>query len=393
MTSAGGVRQYGAVVTEPASPKALVRPALVGLLVAVGLLESLTVDPESSPRSVVVLCTLAATSLMSLWWRFPEVSAAAAIGAIAVKDAYGGPGEMLTLLLCGVLSMFGVGARLPALRATCGLAGLLALAAVGVLAGPESAASELVFSAIAIGLPWGAGRLLRASRQHAAVLQELADSREREAGDQVRLAIADERSRIAREVHDLVGHSVSTMILQAGAAEEVLGRRPDDALGALRAVQATGRGALDDLHRVLGLLHPEPEVAGHAPVPGLDRLPELLATFGHARLDVHADVPCGLSGLPDGVSLAAYRIVQEALTNVARHAGVSEARLTIERSDEDLHLVISDEGRGSGSTGRVGQGLIGIRQRVAMYDGAVSLGPAPGGGYRVDVRLPLGNGS
>ena len=221
MTSAASPRQYGAGVTEPAPPPALVRHGLVALLVAAGLVESLTVDPEDSPRAVVVLCTLAATCLMSLWWRLPEVSAAAAIGAIAVKDAFGGPGEVLTLLVCGVLATFGVGSRLPARRATWALAGLLTLAAVGVFLGPESAVSELVFSAIAIGLPWSAGRLVRASRDHASLVQELAESREREARDQARFAIADERARIAREVHDLVGHSVSTMILQAGAAEEV----------------------------------------------------------------------------------------------------------------------------------------------------------------------------
>ena len=326
---------------------------------------------------------------MSLWWRTPEISAGVAIGAIAVKDATGGPGEMLALLVCGVLATFGVGLRLSASRSRWGLAGLLALAGVGVLLGPESAPSELVFSAIVIALPWGAGRLLRASRHHTLVLEELAASREREATDQVRLAAADERGRIAREVHDLVGHSVSTMIVQAGAAEEVVARQPADAVRSLQAVQETGRSALEDLHRVLGLLHEGSDGVEHSPVPGLDRLPDLLATFRHARVDVRTDLRGDFSDLPEGISLAAYRIVQEALTNVVRHTDGAVARLLVERDERELCLEINDDGPGSSESIRVGHGLIGIRQRVSMYDGHVETGPGPDGGFRVAVRLPL----
>lgn len=369
----------------------LVVAALVALLVAAGQLEAWMLDAEDSPRLVLVGCALVATAAMGLWWRAPEISAAAAIGAIAVKDAAGGPGEMLALLVCGVLATFGVGLRLSVRRSRWGLLGLMVLASAGVLSGPESAPSELVFSAIVIVLPWGAGRLLRASRHHTGILEELAASREREAADQSRLAAADERERIAREVHDLVGHSVSTMILQAGAAEEVLARSPEDARASLQAVQSTGRNALDDLHGVLGLLRgaDRPDDISREPVPGLDRLDALVETFRLARIEVECEVTGPIRDLPEGISLAAYRIVQECLTNVSRHAPSARACVRIERSVDELRIEVVDDGPGLVPTDRSGQGLRGIRDRVLMYDGELEALSPPAGGFRVAVRLPL----
>lgn len=390
LTHADPEQQYRQAVATPFHDRRrLLSGVLVLLVVVAGQVEAWAVDPEGSPRVVIVLCLLAATVSLAAWWRAPSISAFTVIGALVIKEAFDGPGEVIVLLLCGVLATFAVGLRLSPLRSRVTLAGLLALAAVGVLVGPENAPSELLFSAIVIGGPWAAGVLLRTSHRHADVLQQLAAGREREAADHLRLAAAEERSHIAREVHDLVGHSVSLMILQAGAAEEVVARSPAQATVALQSVQAIGRDALDDLHRVLGLLHERSHDGGLDPVPGLDRLEGLVGGFRAAGLDVECHVRGDIAGVPVGVSLAAFRIVQEGLTNVVRHADRSRATVRLTRSDDALELEILDEGPGATASAPDGHGLVGIRERVAMYAGQLELGAGPGGGFRIGVRLPL----
>jgi signal transduction histidine kinase len=236
-------------------------------------------------------------------------------------------------------------------------------------------------------VPWLAGRMARASRRQADRLRILAARLERERDARVRLALIDEHTRIARELHDSVAHAVSVMVLQAGAAEQVLTSAPDRARRAVRACQELGRQALGDLRRMLGVLgiH-EPVVA---PPAGLAQLDTLIAHVRQAGLPVRIEVHGTPGKLPAGVDIAASRIVQEALTNTLKHAGAVPTTVRLDYGHDALGLEIVDDGsaRRDGRLGGGGHGLIGMRERVALYGGSLEAGPRGGGGYAVRVRL------
>ena len=368
----------------------LLHAAVVVAVTVIGQAEAWTVDRQDSPREVVALCALAATGSLALVRMAPDVAAAVVVAALVVKDLFNGPGELIVLLLCGVVTAFAVGLRLSPRRARIALTALLALAALGVLVGPEKL-PELAFSTIALGAPWFAGTLVRSSREHARVLEELVVLREKEAEDRALLAAAEERNSIAREIHDLVGHSVSLMVLQAGAADEVLSRSPDAAKEALGAIQDTGRLALADLHSVLGLLRADglPRAAA-GPVPGLQQLDALLSALQRTGLDVEFEITGDVSELPASISLTAYRIIQEGLTNVVRHAEASKVQVSVDAGHGALSVQVVDDGHGGRPVRPEGHGLLGIRERVAMYDGEFSAGPRSTGGFRLRARLPVG---
>jgi signal transduction histidine kinase len=214
-----------------------------------------------------------------------------------------------------------------------------------------------------------------------------------------RWAVAEERGRIARELHDVVAHSVSVMVVQAGAARRTLAASPEQAATALGQIEQTGRQALVELRRLLGLLRDgEAGDADLAPQPSLAHLESLAAAAREAGLPVEVAVEGEPRSLPAGVDLSAYRIVQEALTNSLKHSGPSRARILVRYGAHDLRLEVRDDGPAgngmeNGPSGRSGHGLIGMRERVALFGGTLETGSLPGGGYRVAARLPLDSGS
>jgi signal transduction histidine kinase len=237
-------------------------------------------------------------------------------------------------------------------------------------------------AAVAVGMRgWrkragdSAERLLRAEAEHEA---------------QTRRAVEAERARIAGELHDVVTHNVSVMVVQAGAARSVLSSSPEQAREALLAVEASGRTAMSELRHLLGLLAP----AGRdedmlVPQPGAARVPALVERVRAAGLSVELSVT-GARDLPPGVDLAAYRVVQEALTNVIKHAGTARAAVVLEYRPDDLVITVTDDGRPvTGSGGPGGRGLIGLRERIGLYGGELDAGPRPGGGWRVRARIPV----
>lgn len=242
------------------------------------------------------MCLLAATLALGLVRVAPSVAALVVVAALVAKDLAGGPGELIVLLFCGIVTAFAVGLGLPPRRARLTLLALMAMAALGVVLGPEEP-PELAFSALALGAPWFAGTLVRAGQEHARVLEEVIVLREREGKERALLAASEERSSIAREIHDLVGHSVSLMVLQAGAAEEVLSSSPDEAVSVLGAVQETGRLALADLHRILGLLRSD-HPAGAEPLPSLGDIERLQESVTRAGLEVSCTVTGDVAALP-----------------------------------------------------------------------------------------------
>ena len=218
-----------------------------------------------------------------------------------------------------------------------------------------------------------AARLRRAAAEHEAA---------------TRRAIEAERARIAGELHDVVTHNVSVMVVQAGAARKILDSSPGEAEQALLAVEATGRAAMGELRNLLGLLSPDTDNVALRPQPGLSELDALIERVSAAGLPVELHVSGEPRPLPPGVDLAAYRVVQEALTNVLRHAGESAASVRINWG-EKLVITVSDDGRGTGG-GPPGRGLLGLRERLSLYGGDLHAGPRPGGGWQVRAAVPLG---
>jgi len=203
-----------------------------------------------------------------------------------------------------------------------------------------------------------------------------------------RRAVEAERARIAGELHDVVTHNVSVMVVQAGAARSVLGSSPGEAEKALLAVEASGRTAMTELRNLLGLLNPSAEDVALAPQPGLGELDALIGRVSAAGLPVQLQVSGTPHPLSPGADLAAYRVVQEALTNVLRHADRASAAVSVHWGDR-LFITVTDNGRGADGS-RPGRGLLGLRERVSLYGGELDAGPRPGGGWQVRAVMPTG---
>jgi signal transduction histidine kinase len=238
---------------------------------------------------------------------------------------------------------------------------------------------------------WALGDGLRSRRAYLAELEARAEHAEREQEERARRAVAEEQARIARELHDVISHNVSVMVVQAAAGGDVFATHPERAREALGSIESTGREALAELRRLLGVVRPAEANArpGFAPQPGLVRLPELVEQVATAGLEVELTVAGEPRELPAGVDLSAYRIVQEALTNTLKHARASKADVALRYGDASLELEVLDDGSGTGAGG-AGRGIIGMRERAALFGGELLAGPRPSGGFAVRARLPLG---
>jgi signal transduction histidine kinase len=239
---------------------------------------------------------------------------------------------------------------------------------------------------------WTVGRVVWSRRLYVnrleAQTEELRQARDAAAG----AAIAEERARIARDMHDVVAHGVSVMVGHAEAAEALLDR-PDRAAESLRAIQRSGRAALADLRRIVGVLRADKDSAELLPAPGLKDADELVARMTDAGLNIALEIRGEPGPLPDGVELAAYRVLQEALTNTLRHAGPTRATAIVTYGGADLTVDVCDEGPARGhirSSTTGGHGLAGARERLTLYGGELIAGPS-GAGFRVHARIPAGD--
>ena len=259
---------------------------------------------------------------------------------------------------------------------------------------------DWVTSYALLAAAWGLGELQRRRRLATAHLEQLNAQLQRERDLKARWAVAEERARIARELHDVVAHSVSVMVVQAGAARRLVDGDPAQARQALTSIESTGRQALAEMRRLLGVMRhdgearPEEAADALAPQPGLADLDALVSRARDAGLEVELQVEGAPRPLAAGVDLSAYRIVQEALTNCLKHAGAAKAIVHLCYGREDLELQVLDDGRGvvglrDADRENGGHGLIGMRERVAVFGGNLDVGPRPGGGFKVDARLPL----
>jgi signal transduction histidine kinase len=265
---------------------------------------------------------------------------------------------------------------------------------VGVIVNEWGHLGQVIPHLAVVAIAWLVGDNLRTRRAYLAQLEERAARLEREREQQATRATLEERARIARELHDVIAHNVSVMVVQASAGEDVFDSDPGRAREALAAVASTGRDALGELRRLLGVIRPgEEEALSYAPQPGIDGLGELIEQVRDTGLAVELSVDGEQRGLPEATSLCAYRIVQEALTNTLKHAAATRVRVTLRYDPGELTVRVSDNGRGvtdaaaNGSGG--GHGLIGMYERVALFGGEMQAGPSADGGYRVTARLPM----
>jgi signal transduction histidine kinase len=242
-------------------------------------------------------------------------------------------------------------------------------------------ADTVVFLALILGAPWVAGRAVRQRR--------LKDSELEQEKGRATAAIVEERALIARELHDVVAHSISVMVLQARGGRRVLESDPADARGAFAVIETTGQQALDEMRRLVGMLRTADDSLPLAPQPGLRALDTLVEQVRAAGLPVQVAIEGEPRELPPGVDVSAFRIVQEALTNALKHAGPAHANVVLRYGADDLELEISDDGRGTGDASVSGYGLVGMRERVSVYGGELHAGRRPGGGYALHARLPL----
>ncbi len=380
-------------------PAGLLPDALLALAIACFAQADLAFRLDDStpygPMPAVVASTLVATSILAL--RRVTPLATAVILAVAIA----GPMLVtpLTITLWGdflpiLVATYSVARHSVPARAFIGVAAIGVGLVVVFLRNPESGTvGNIPFVAVPLAVCFVAGRVLRARARSHSDDRARARQLEAEREEAIRVTLADERARIARELHDIVAHCVSVMVVQAGAAEDLLDRDPQKARAPLRSVQETGRQAVGELGRMLGLLRGERAQLALKPQPGTADLAELVDHMAAIGLPVELTVEGSDRPLPPGVDLTVYRIVQEALTNVLKHAAPTTAHVRLHYDDQSVRVSIRDTGRtggpGGADTNRVGHGLIGMRERVGLYGGSLETAGTPGGGFTVTAQLPL----
>ena len=363
------------------------RELLLAALLTLAALAELTLAPiDDADRTALV--PLAFVLPLSLLWRvrLPLVVLAVnlagwvAIDVIGIETTNGESADPVTLGLTLGIAVYSVGAHTgPGVPTAGGLALVGAMVALGTLSEDQSDFGDVVFFSVVFGGVWLAGRAIRRRRYRERELIV-----ERDLG--ARAAVAEERARIARELHDVVAHAISVIVLQARGARHADEGERDEALA---AIEATGADALAEMRRLLHILRAEDEEAALAPQPSLDQLDHLVGQVRDAGMPVELRVEGERRDLSPGVDLSAYRIVQEALTNALKHAGPARARVTLRYAADALELEIVDTGRGASNGPGGGNGLPGMRERVAVFGGRLDSGPQRGGGFAVRARLPL----
>ena len=292
-------------------------------------------------------------------------------------------------VVAGFAAAFLLGNLPDARQAQLGLPIVLGGAAIVVYNDPNAEAGEFVFTPLLFALGWFAGFAMRerTERAEAAELRAVQAEREREA--LARVAVAEERTRIARELHDIVAHAVSVMVLQTGAVRHRLGDADTDDARALAGVEDTGRTALAEMRRLLGAMRSDGDDVELAPQKGLADLAALGEEVSDAGLAVQVRSEGEPHPLPDALDVSAYRIVQEGLTNALKHSHGSRADVTVRYGSDDLLIEVRDDGDGGTGDGTPGYGLAGIRERVKLYGGEMTAETASEGGFVLSVRLPI----
>ncbi|MGI5349626.1 sensor histidine kinase [Streptomyces sp. CA-250714] len=362
--------------------------------------------PQGTGRQIAMIpIALALSLVVALRRRAPEKMLVLATGtglAQVIADVGPFPGNFAFLVI-----IFTVASRHTRWASRFALVGALLAPTIDTLRWPDGPRdlSEQVFGTLfmtlAFVMAWVLGDSLRTRRAYYLQLEERAKRLEKEREAQAKVAVAAERARIARELHDVVAHNVSVMIVQADGAAYVLDTSPEQTRAALETISGTGRQALAEMRRLLGVLRSgdagRRDGDEYVPQPGVDQIADLVEQVRGAGLTVDFKVEGTPHPLPSSVELTAYRIVQEALTNTRKHGGPDVgATVQLHYGDDELSVLAEDDGRGAqrelyeeGGADGLGHGLIGMRERVGMVGGALEAGPRSGGGFRIRAALPL----
>jgi signal transduction histidine kinase len=315
------------------------------------------------------------------------------VPAIVVLTALGPRGPAVITAGAVVYSIAATTQRRISLKAALGVVGGVVVGAMLAAGGPAWASVLSLPPVVVVG--WLAGENTRVRRVYAQELIERVAERERERADRALRAVADERLRIARDLHDIVAHAMSVIAIRSGVARVVLDTRPDEVREALGIIEKTSKRALAEMRLLVGVLRESEDGPELSPAPGLADLPDLIDQIGQAGVDVDLDIDSegDRPALPAGVDLSAYRIIQEALTNVVRHAGPTTAHVTVRRRPDQLEIQVIDDGAPVGrppslTPGGQGHGLVGMRERVNLFGGNLSAVPT-GHGFRVVASLPF----
>jgi signal transduction histidine kinase len=360
-------------------------------------------DQQGSSLAPALPIAVVLSTVVALRRRMPEkmlVLAVAAGLAQLVLDVPSAPEDFAMLVI--IYTVAADGARWASRFA---LIGGLCAGTLSQLRWPATEAGGLggvliaIFQTVPFALAWVLGDSIRTRRAYLAQLEERAARLEKEREAQAKVAVAAERARIARELHDVVAHNVSVMVVQADGAAYVMDTAPDQARKALETISGTGRQALAEMRRLLGVLRTGEHQEGgeYVPQPDVEQLDDLIEQCRTSGLPVDFKVEGTPRPLPSGVELTAYRIVQEALTNTRKHGGPNAgASVRLVYFDDGLGLLVEDDGKGAphelyeeGGADGQGHGLIGMRERVGMVGGTLDAGPRPGGGFRISALLPL----
>jgi signal transduction histidine kinase len=350
-------------------------------------------DAPSLPLALALPLEAGLTLILLTRRRFPFAAPAGTLIAGAVLSFV--DGSLVTFSFAGFLAALAAAfllAMLPDRRqAVIGLA--VTLAAILVVMGndPHRSSGDVFLTPLVFLAVWLAGFGLGRKLEQAQAAEERAARIERQREDEARAAVAEERARIARELHDVVGHSVSVMTVQASGVRRLLKPDQDREREALLVVEQAGREALAEMRRLVGILRRPEEAPALAPQPSLQHLERLVEQARDAGLPVDVQIEGEATELPAGIDLTAYRLVQEGLTNAIKHAKATRAEVIVRYGPDKLELVVSDDGRGfsHGSADGGGHGLVGMRERVAVYGGELEAGAKPDGGYALHARLPL----
>ncbi len=369
----------------------LARDHAVGLLgfvlAGLALIEAVG-QPHS--RSAAILAPLASLSLVACG-RFPFGAPALTLAFLAGLSILNGPAveDMTAPFFTVLLTAWAIAAFNDRRHAIAGLFLLVATLALVTSQFEEQHIGDYVWITFFVSALWLAGFVLNRRSEQGRLLAERARLAEEARAEEALRAVAEERAHIARELHDVVGHSVSVMTVQASAVRRLLLPEQEKEREALLTVEQTGREALAEMRRMVGVLRRPEEAPALAPQPSLEHLDKLVAQTREAGLPVALRIEGEPKTLPGGADLTAYRLVQEGLTNTLKHARASHAEVVVRYGDAEVEVVVSDDGDGGGNGAGGGHGLVGMRERVSVYGGELRAGERPSGGYELRATLPI----
>jgi len=366
---------------------------LVALVLLVGIELEVWLGSSVPDRVSAALAGVVLSGAVAFRRRRPLEVVLVIVAFMAVQAALAGPHKLpVSAALAVLLVFYGLGAFAPEPKSRWVLGLAVVVTSIAQLTKPgggiSTAAAMEVFGVLA---PWALGRTVRERGVHERGYRELAEQLDAGRDLHARTAAHGERARIARELHDVIAHSVSVMVIQAGGARMVMDYSPERAEASLRSVERAGREALAEMRRLLGVLDGDTDPRALAPQPGLADIDELLARTRASGLVADLRVDGEPAAVSPALDLCAYRIVQEALTNVIKHAAPARAEVRVRWGQDALELEISDDGRGPGTVNGAsgGHGIAGMRERAGLHGGSIDAGAGPGGGFTVRARLPL----